>query len=254
MTSHFKTRHTPAVPKITVTNGGLMALLFGLLSGLWMAAQAQESALPRFQPEDVFALEFAADPQIAPDGDRVAYERVSMDIMTDRAGRGIWLVDINGQAHEPLVSGPGKYTSPRWSPEGDRLAYLAKEAGQTQLRIRWLESGADINITSLLQSPYGLTWSPDGRSIAFTRLVPRVPEQLSTMPDKPKQSKTIAKNQTILTNIQLNGIPCVLSSNEVGKFSGHVVCSFDSFNIQVLGASGENSGHLTNWHMFTYDS
>ena len=186
MIFQFKTRHTRAAPRVTVANRWFRSLLVGLLSGLWMAAQAQESALPRFQPEDVFALEFAADPQIAPDGDRVAYERVSMDIMTDRARRGIWLVDINGQAHEPLVSGPGKYTSPRWSPEGDRLAYLAKEAGQTQLRIRWLESGADINITSLPQSPSGVTWSPDGRSIAFTRLVPRAPEPLSNMPEKPK--------------------------------------------------------------------
>ncbi|KPQ31089.1 MAG: dipeptidyl aminopeptidase/acylaminoacyl-peptidase family protein, partial [Porphyrobacter sp. HL-46] len=38
-----------------------------------------------FTPQDLFHLSAAADPQISPDGSRIAYVRRSNDIMADRA-------------------------------------------------------------------------------------------------------------------------------------------------------------------------
>mgnify|MGYP001829003094 FL=1 len=55
-------------------------------------SSAQVAELDRFVNTDVFELEIAADPQISPDGARVAYVRRSMDIMTDSARSNIWLV------------------------------------------------------------------------------------------------------------------------------------------------------------------
>ena len=89
----------------------------------------QASNLAIFEPGDVFGLEYADDPQVSPDGKQVAYVRVSMNIMTDTAHRAIWQVDAMGNNHQPLISWPGQYSSPRWSPSGDRLAYLSKVDG-----------------------------------------------------------------------------------------------------------------------------
>ena len=47
-----------------------------------------------FLNTDVFELEVAANPQISPDGSRIAYERRSMDIMTDRAVSNIWMIAL----------------------------------------------------------------------------------------------------------------------------------------------------------------
>src|SRR3982750_4868717 len=82
-----------------------------------------------FAGGDLFNLEVATDPQISPDGRTIAYVRKSNDIMTDRARSTIWLVDAaTGQQH-PLIAGSGSYFSPRWSRDGNRLAYVAAEGG-----------------------------------------------------------------------------------------------------------------------------
>ena len=60
-------------------------------------ALAEDKPNPNhFLNTDVFELEIAADPQISPDGSRVAYVRNSLDIMSDRVRANIWIVDADG--------------------------------------------------------------------------------------------------------------------------------------------------------------
>ena len=138
---------------------------------------------------DLFNLEWASDPQISPDGRAVAYVRQSNDIMTDNARRSIWLIDVASGQQRPLVTGQGSYFSPRWSPDGIRLAYVAAENGSPQLYVRWMTSGESARVTGLPTSPSGIAWSPDGRRIAYSMLVPDEPMQLGKAPDKPDGAK-----------------------------------------------------------------
>ena len=57
------------------------------------SAAAPDGPIRAFTPRDLFSLEAASDPQISPDGSRIAYVRRSGDIMTDRMRPSIWLVD-----------------------------------------------------------------------------------------------------------------------------------------------------------------
>ena len=168
-------------------NASFLAVLFAALTGY--APNVSASDLPVFSAADVFEMEYADDPQVSPDGSRVAYVRTSMDIMTDRGRRTIWVVDTDGGNHRPLVSGQGDYSSPRWSPSGDRLAYLSNRDGKTQLFVQWLDGGETAKVTTLPQSPRSIVWSPDGTQIAFTRFVPAKPPTLAEMPAKPKDAE-----------------------------------------------------------------
>jgi len=158
-----------------------LTALIGLCA---MTAAAQAPA--RLQSRDIFELEWASDPQLSPDASRIAYVRNSMDIMSDSRRGEIWTVDFAGGNHRPLVTGARSYGSPRWSPDGDRLLYVASGGGPAQLYVRWTDSGQTARISHLEKSPRGIRWSPDGNWIAFSMLVPASREPLAKMPDKPE--------------------------------------------------------------------
>jgi len=127
---------------------------------------AQEE-LPRFSAEDVFDLEYANDPRVSPDGERIVYERHSFDIMTDSTRSNLWLIGVDGERHRPLVSGARQVSSPRWSPEGERIAWLEGAEGGTDIKVRWLDTTQSAHVARLRKPPSALTWSPDGRWLAF---------------------------------------------------------------------------------------
>lgn len=140
-----------------------------------------------FTGADLFSLEVASDPQISPDGRWVAYVRRSGDIMTDRFRSAIWLVDTRSGEQIPIAAGPGAHFSPRWSPDGSRLAYISSaEGGSSQLFVRWMASGEAVRLTGLSNAPGSIAWSPDGSQIAYAMLVPGVSAQLGTAPDAPE--------------------------------------------------------------------
>jgi len=75
------------------------------LASLLLSLPLSAAERPRFQPIDVFSLEYASDPQISPDGTRIAYTRTSMDVMKDRARSNLWILGVDGAGHRPLGSG-----------------------------------------------------------------------------------------------------------------------------------------------------
>src|SRR5579884_4532337 len=140
-----------------------MAILFAA-TALAPANAAPATGPSRyFTGSDLFDIEWASDPEISPDGRTIAYVRQSNDVMTDKARPTIWLIDVATGQQRPLVAGSGSYFSPRWSPDGTRLAYVAAEGGSPQLYVRWIGSGESARITGLPNSPSSLAWSPDGR-------------------------------------------------------------------------------------------
>ncbi|MGH8131606.1 MAG: prolyl oligopeptidase family serine peptidase [Steroidobacteraceae bacterium] len=144
-----------------------------------------------FAPLDVFALEWASDPQIAPDGSRVAYVRQSFDIKSDNRRGTIWLVDRDGGNHRPLAGSANNESSPRWSPDGTRLALVATDAdGSAQIHVHWLEQGVTSRVTNLTETPTRLTWSPDGRQLAFVMRVATKHEPLKVkLPEAPQGAR-----------------------------------------------------------------
>ena len=139
-----------------------------------VAATVPLAAQPRpLTPADIFQLEYAADPQISPDGAWIAYVRRWSDPMTDRRFSNIWLVRRDGTGNRPLTSGKYSEDAPTWSPDGTRLAYVSNRSGSAQLWVRWMDRGDALAVTNGSQAPSAPAWSPDGTQLAFLQLVPR---------------------------------------------------------------------------------
>jgi dipeptidyl aminopeptidase/acylaminoacyl peptidase len=153
----------------------LVACLLCLASGA--------SARP-LQDMDVFALEWALDPQVAPDGRQIAYVRRGYDVMTDREQGRVWLAGADGEGHRPVADQPG--ASPRWSPSGDRIAFLSATDEGVEVYMHWLADNRTARLTQLAENPQDLVWSPSGDQLAFAMFVPAEPDPMVKMPTPPE--------------------------------------------------------------------
>ncbi len=173
---------------------------WAVLIFVWAPASAQTQQGPErlFTGRDLFSLEVASDPQISPDGRRIAYVRRSGDIMTDRMRPTLWLIDTASGGQVPIAAGPGNHSQPRWSPDGARLAYVSSaEGGASQLFVRWMASGETARITGLPNAPSRIAWSPDGRQIAYSMFVPAEGPRLGAAPARPEGAQWAAPLEVI---------------------------------------------------------
>ena len=147
-----------------------------------------------FTGADLFGLAVATDPQISPDGRTIVYVRRSGDVMTDRLAGSLWLVDVASGRQTPFAASG---SSPRWSPDGSRIAYAAGDGDRSQLYVRHLATGASARVTALPGDPGALAWSPDGRRLAFLADVAGDAPKLGTAPAKPEGAKWAEPLQVI---------------------------------------------------------
>jgi dipeptidyl aminopeptidase/acylaminoacyl peptidase len=180
----------------------MLPLLLSLLSGPVASSDPKPEVAREvlFSAGDLFQLELATDPEISPDGSEVVFVRNWADDKQDRWRRNLWIIRTSGGAPRPLTTGPRSDSSPRWSPDGGRIAYVSTEGGSAQLWVRWLDTGQTACLTNLAEGPSAPVWSPDGRSIAFTSFVEESDEPFVAMPKAPEGAQW-AKPAKVITQV-----------------------------------------------------
>ena len=128
-----------------------------------------EGARRAMTPQDITRIIWVSDPQISPDGRRVAFVATALSEEKDAYLSQIWVVDASGGAPRRFTAGPKRDTEPRWSPDGSRLAFVsdreAKKKGQ--LYVMRADGGEPVRLTDLKNGVTSPAWSPDGTRLAF---------------------------------------------------------------------------------------
>ncbi len=125
-----------------------------------IAAQAQTP----FTFNDMLAMKRVSDPQLSPDGKRVAFTLGIVDKAANRTLNQIYVMNIDGSNQRQITKADKSSSSPRWSPDGKHIAYV--HGGQ----IWTMEPDGDgrEQITKLSTGGSQPVWSPDGKWIAFS--------------------------------------------------------------------------------------
>jgi dipeptidyl aminopeptidase/acylaminoacyl peptidase len=144
---------------------------FVLVAAVLTASPAAQK--PKYLDKATFYdMESVSNPAISPDGNTVLFSRGYVDMMRDQNQSNLWAIDTGGQRLRQLTDGAWADSSPAWSPDGKRIAFLSNRSGSTQLHVMWADTRETLQLTRLERAPGGVTWSPDGRQIAFTNFVP----------------------------------------------------------------------------------
>jgi acylaminoacyl-peptidase len=134
-------------------------------------------------PEDLYALRLVEDPRLSPDGATVVYVQQEMDRANYEYRRSLWLIAMDAKTPaRRFTTGPND-SHARWSPDGKIVAFLRapgpgvkpknaaereRGVGRAQIWVIPVDGGEARQLTWLRYGASEPTWSPDGRSIAFS--------------------------------------------------------------------------------------
>src|SRR5207253_8447664 len=121
----------------------------------------------RFTIDDLLKVRRVSDPQVSPKGDLVAFTITDMDKVANKSTTQVYLAPLGGGEVRQLTNDEHSSASPRWSPDGEKLAFVSARDGEDQLWTIDVSSGALKKITTISPGPGDPVWSPDRKWLAF---------------------------------------------------------------------------------------
>jgi dipeptidyl aminopeptidase/acylaminoacyl peptidase len=142
-----------------------------VLAAVVGALPATLAASP-FTATEMMGLKRLTDPQVSPDGTEVAFVQAEVDLAAGTKSSDLWIVRLAGGEPRRLTRHASDETRPRFSPDGRRLAFLARRDGAGQVQVLSLEGGEPRAVTSFRGGAEAVSWIDDSRLLVVARVYP----------------------------------------------------------------------------------
>ena len=128
---------------------------------------------------DLIEVPIVTDPQLSPDGRQAVYVLAEADWKANRRVSHLWRTSADGTAAVQLTRGAEGETSPRWSPDGELIAFLARRGRDEDVQVHLLpDAGGEARpLTAHETSVSALAWAPDGAAVYFLASDPKTEEE-----------------------------------------------------------------------------
>ena len=152
----------------------LVALVALALASTTLSA-ADAATAKGLTADDLVRLARVSDPQVSPDGRRVAYTLRETDLEANRGRTDLWVLELGKRPRDGASSPPRRLTqhpasdsTPRWAPDGRGLYFLSSRGGSSQIWYLALTGGEPQQVTTLPLDVGSFEVSPRGDRLAVS--------------------------------------------------------------------------------------
>ncbi|MBM7702647.1 alpha/beta hydrolase family protein [Metabacillus iocasae] len=118
--------------------------------------------------EDLYRLKSVYDAQLSPDGNRVIYVLHGINKETEEYDSHLHMMNLETGESVQWTYGEQKDYAPKWSPEGNHVAFLSTRSGIPQIYVVHSNGGEARKLTDCKRGVSNIEWSPDGRYLLFS--------------------------------------------------------------------------------------
>ncbi|RLQ97536.1 S9 family peptidase [Falsibacillus albus] len=118
--------------------------------------------------EDLYRLKSAVDPNISPDGKEFVYIQTHIDEEKKEYISNLFYMDLKTRKEEQWTFDQGRVSTPKWSPDGSRVAFVSNRSGKNQIYLLSKSGGEARQLTEAVNGAQNPVWSPCGEKVAFT--------------------------------------------------------------------------------------
>lgn len=144
-------------------------LLFAVAVAAWTVIAVHAQPRRAMTLIDLMEVPRVVDPQLSPDGHLVVYQLNRADWKAGRRVGHLWIQPVGGGPAMQLTFGDSGEFSPRWSPDGKSILFMARRNGGTETQAFLLpaEGGEPRALTHHGTSVSSPAWAPDGSAVYF---------------------------------------------------------------------------------------
>jgi dipeptidyl aminopeptidase/acylaminoacyl peptidase len=141
---------------------------------------ASGAAAQTWEPELHLKFKAVGTPRVSPDGKKMVYA-VNEAVMTPDKSEFVtqlWMSNLDTKRNVQLTFGEKSSTNPKWSPDGNSIAFLSnRKDNRNQIYLLSMNGGEAEPLTDGKSAVTNFAWSPDGRSLAFTMVDAKTEEE-----------------------------------------------------------------------------
>lgn len=146
--------------------------------------------------DDFIRIKRISDPQISPQGDQIAFVVTTMEKEKNTSNSDIWIQPAKGGEPWQLTSSAKADFNPRWSPGGEKIAFISTRKGNPQVWMIDPRGGEAYPVTDISTGASGVIWSPSGDHLAFLSSVyPDCTDDDCNRKRKEEKEKSLVKAQ-----------------------------------------------------------
>ncbi|MFT3878409.1 MAG: S9 family peptidase [Gemmatales bacterium] len=147
----------------------LLLVVIGVCLNSISFVQGQEAKRP-ITAEDLLKVKRIGAPSTSPDGQWAVVDVSTITPGTNDSTSELWLLSTDGKTQKQLTRSGGRNSSPKWSPDGQSIAFLSQRAGDevTQIYVISPEGGEARRVSKMPMAPFGIKWGADSKTIYCT--------------------------------------------------------------------------------------